>query len=526
MTPMPNPLESRSSTVLPWTGFGLACLLFGWLWLGYWDFWLDDAFITFRYARNLAEGLGPVYNPGERAEGYTSALWMLLTALPLSAPGGDGPALAAIKLSGLALGVWILFRCFTFPGSAGGSVRRWPVILLAADATFVANCGDGMETPLFMALALEWARALLRTPRGGSGLAAGLLTAALVWTRPEALPLLLLTPALVLATHGAGSPARLWLRGFAAAGVLPVTAHVAWRWHYYGLPLPTTYYAKASGALLPRLQSGLADLAHFGLGQHSGIPLALWLALGLAAAGLWLARGQRSSRVRTWYGALLGLIVFRVGFDVWAGSEAMGAYRFLAPALPPLFILADEGGRAIAGRLRAGRPAAALVAAGAALVLVLQISGHYERHRGRSAYQRGMENAHIALGHWLAERHPEHAVVAIGDAGAVPFFSRLGAIDLWGLNDATIAQLPGEYGDRPGTASYVLGRHPEVIVLWNLASFVAERPQGQIAGAQAFDRDLAAHPEFQRDYRFVRELTFRPRRGRLGGYYLDVFERR
>jgi hypothetical protein len=215
-----------------------------------------------------------------------------------------------------------------------------------------------------------------------------------------------------------------------------------------------------------------------------------------------------------------------VAFDVWSGSEIMGAYRFLAPALPPLFILADEGGRGVAGRLRAGRPAAALVAACAALALVLQIAGHYQRHRGRSNYQRGMEDAHIALGHWLAERHPERAVVALGDAGAVPFFSRLGVIDLWGLNDATIARLPGEYGDRPGTASYVLERRPEVIVLWNLASFVHDRPRGQIAGAQAFDRDLAAHPDFQQDYRFVREYTFRPRRGHLGGYYLDVFERR
>ena len=48
-----------------------------------WGFTVDDAFITFRYARNWAEGFGPTYNPGGGpAEGYTTFLWMLLMTLP------------------------------------------------------------------------------------------------------------------------------------------------------------------------------------------------------------------------------------------------------------------------------------------------------------------------------------------------------------------------------------------------------------------------------------------------------------
>jgi arabinofuranosyltransferase len=46
--------------------------------------WLtDDAFISFRYARNLVEGHGLVYNPGERVEGYSNFLWTLWCALGL-----------------------------------------------------------------------------------------------------------------------------------------------------------------------------------------------------------------------------------------------------------------------------------------------------------------------------------------------------------------------------------------------------------------------------------------------------------
>ncbi len=43
--------------------------------------WLiDDVFITFRYSENLARGAGPVFNPGEPVEGYTSFLWMAMLA--------------------------------------------------------------------------------------------------------------------------------------------------------------------------------------------------------------------------------------------------------------------------------------------------------------------------------------------------------------------------------------------------------------------------------------------------------------
>ena len=43
---------------------------------------IDDAYITFRYSRNLAEGLGPVWNAGDPVEGYTNFLWMLFGEEP------------------------------------------------------------------------------------------------------------------------------------------------------------------------------------------------------------------------------------------------------------------------------------------------------------------------------------------------------------------------------------------------------------------------------------------------------------
>ena len=67
--------------LLPWLA------LLGWLTSVGW-FITDDAFISFRYVRNLLDGHGLVFNPGEYVEGYTNFLWVLELAAIL-APAGD-----------------------------------------------------------------------------------------------------------------------------------------------------------------------------------------------------------------------------------------------------------------------------------------------------------------------------------------------------------------------------------------------------------------------------------------------------
>ena len=42
---------------------------------------IDDAYITYRYAMNVATGVGMVYNPGEAVLGTTTPLYTLLLAL-------------------------------------------------------------------------------------------------------------------------------------------------------------------------------------------------------------------------------------------------------------------------------------------------------------------------------------------------------------------------------------------------------------------------------------------------------------
>lgn len=77
-----------------------------------WGSSFDDAFITYRYAKNLLEGRGFVYNPGERHLGTTSPLYALLLAFfGLFYPDIPfwGSLLSLLALGGVAAFTYLLF---------------------------------------------------------------------------------------------------------------------------------------------------------------------------------------------------------------------------------------------------------------------------------------------------------------------------------------------------------------------------------------------------------------------------------
>ena len=72
-------------------------------------FRLDDAYIAYRYARNLGDGLGPVMNAGERVEGVSNLPWTALLGA-FSAAGLEPQALAPALswIAGFVVLWWIL----------------------------------------------------------------------------------------------------------------------------------------------------------------------------------------------------------------------------------------------------------------------------------------------------------------------------------------------------------------------------------------------------------------------------------
>src|SRR5262249_3101588 len=99
----------------------------------WWQYTIDDSYITLRHAQNLAAGYGPVFNPGERTEGSSSPLWVFLLGLSQwfhADPLVTAKAIGLASAIGLALLLFAtLRRCgceLLIAGSASLGVAALP----------------------------------------------------------------------------------------------------------------------------------------------------------------------------------------------------------------------------------------------------------------------------------------------------------------------------------------------------------------------------------------------------------------
>ena len=168
---------------LPWL------VLLGWMTPGAWSL-CKDAFISFRYARNLLEGHGLVFNPGEYIEGYSNFLWVLELAA-LWGVFGWRPEHTAMWLSvactggTLAAMLWWVAR---LPGLPQRRLVAWMAVgLVCSSATFaVWTTARGLETRQFtMCIVLAVVGLTLYPERRRALLGVSLSLAAAALTRPE-----------------------------------------------------------------------------------------------------------------------------------------------------------------------------------------------------------------------------------------------------------------------------------------------------------------------------------------------------
>ena len=329
---------------LPWLA------LLGWFSSVAW-FLCDDAFISFRYVRNLLDGHGLVFNPGEYVEGYSNFLWVLELAaiwgLSGVAPERAAPWLSVAFTAGtIAAMLWWVAR---LPLLRHRGLVAWMALgLVCASATFaVWTSGGGLETrqfTFFIVLAVM-CLSLYRDRRRGL-LAASLSLAAAALTRPEG-PLL---AALCfgwfviqrMADTGRLKPDWRRLIYLAAPFVILVGAHFLWRYAYYGEWLPNTYYAKH---VRPWYESGFRYL------WAAAIDTGLYLLVPLAAVAM--RNRWRASRDGIWALALL-LVGVHMAYVMRIGGDHF-EYRPLDFYWPLLAVPASMGIVHLGERIATGR---------------------------------------------------------------------------------------------------------------------------------------------------------------------------
>ena len=242
----------------------------------------DDSLISLQYARNVAQGLGFVFNPGERVEGFTNFLWVSLLALlhPLSDGSSAGFVHLATALSVLlaALDILLLYRL----GRLVWPRRLAPIVLMLGlcvfDNGYTVWAMQALESHLliFSMLAACWF--LWCEPSRWTGIGAALSLAAATMTRPDA--------ALFVAVLGVSElffafrSEKRWAAMLRVIAIFGVTAvifgvYFSWRYRYFGYLLPNTFYVKASGLRGEAIERGLRYLNDF-LRDRAYVPLLGW----------------------------------------------------------------------------------------------------------------------------------------------------------------------------------------------------------------------------------------------------------
>lgn len=313
-------------------GFAIAILLFGLVLRALALFAgrrpVDDAYITLRYAFNIAHSGAWFFNaPGEEAQGASSLLWTLVLA-PFSRALSPGDPNAITLLAGLGIALQLSAIAYLLiRGARETGALRWQALglalLVAISPTALDQAASGMESSLVLLLlsVVAMSRPLSTT----WSLALGLLPLA----RPEAAVTLVLPIAgivLFAAYRERRIREALVSIGFMALSASVVLATAAWL--RGGSPIPTTLHAKnATYDLLcgapDRLTSFIAELsalsgiAMAGDGSLLRQGLGLLLAIGVAVAGIDLVRRSRRADDAAWLFAWLACVAFQAFAVKW-----------------------------------------------------------------------------------------------------------------------------------------------------------------------------------------------------------------
>ncbi len=480
----------------------------------FYRFLCDDAFISFRYARNLAEGHGLVFNPGfERVEGYTNFLWVVVLAL-FDFCGAKPEHVAPVLSILLTVAMWGLVARAAWRWIPDGPWRfavLLPTAWLAVTRSVAVWSTSGLETRLFEVLVvagvfrlIDDVAASVDSERRRLPFAAVYLALAAL-TRPDGM----LIGGAAMATAAVILAARRKLRvGDLAAHALVfcaiVGAHLLFRYAYYGDWVPNTYYAKVGGRAW--WEMGTAYLACFAL------EYAVWLWLPFLFAGV---RGFLTGRRAEAPLLIAAAVVPHVLYVASIGGDHF-EFRPVDLYFPFLFVLMGRGAAALCDglwpRLAVGIYAA-VVAAG---LIAIPWQSHRQFTKEYAVGFPGLSTArtnlgfldpasdplyrwpivrHLALAHrdllrgitsrLVGIRQEEHALflatvvpegrrlrtlvgegvlpedthLAISAVGAIPYYSNLRVLDRLGLTDAAVARsAPGEFRvmahDRHATFEY------------------------------------------------------------------------
>ncbi|MEA4907633.1 MAG: hypothetical protein VB089_08435 [Anaerolineaceae bacterium] len=458
---------------------------------------VDDAYITFRYARNILNGSGFVYNPGEHVLGTTTPLYtglMALLALPAGGPQAPFPLLA-LGVNALAdaitcLLLWDMGRRLFAPRVGMAAALLWAVAPFSV--TFAIG---GLETSLYVCLltGAAWAHMTGRRTLAAACAALAILT------RPDALLLVgLLALDRAYLAWRRQEPLRL---AELATFSLPLAAWGIFATLYYGSPLPhsvaaklAVYHLSAGEALVRLLQHYATPFFEYELFGPAGTAVGLILYPFLFWIG---ARKARRAIPR-----LLPFILYPwVYLIIFSLANPLIFRWYLTPPLPAYFFFillgADTLLRQVLPRLLPGAAGQTAVSLLVLIALPLGFSlSQWERLPDHGPQRPAPKMAWIKLellyqqvAREIAPQMDGETVLAAGDVGVLGYYTPARILDTVGLNSPEAL----EY--------YPIDPQAYVINYAIPAGMVVNQQPGWLVFLEVYGRrTLLADPAFQSGY--------------------------
>jgi hypothetical protein len=478
---------------------------------------LDDAMITIKFDKNLADGFGLVHNLGDgHVQGFTSAL-SVLVPMPgeLIWHGGGFFVIRLVSLACFALAAIYAYRIACEFG-----LGRWPIAFvlayLALDQNQVFYGVAGMETQIAVGVLLAGMYYVLVEDYPKSGVALGLA----VLARPDFV--LWVAPAyvfLIIRNH------RQALRAAAISAAI-VAPWLIFTWAYYGSPIPNTVDAKDT-AFVPdfpglthpgawasflgdQLSANVHDWKLFAPFWEDGFlthaPLAYGAAKGIAliVAALAIVGAVSTLRRASWLPAIAYVLLFAAykvvyltfGYFEWYGGPAVAVLVLMAA------IGLDRVCRWVSAAAPGGfRPAVVAVVPALLLALVYAWPLPY-RTVVEARVQHDIENqVRDPLGRYLGDAVRPGESITSESAGYVGYYSNGTLYDYPGLESKTVVRLLRKARDN-GAAAHPLTRvsSPQGIVALLRPDWIVLRP------SEAFAL-LSWYPAVARQYGEVRRFS-------------------
>lgn len=401
----------------------------------------DDAFISFRYAKNLVEYNNFSWNADDiiKIEGYTNFLWTCLLAGGLKL--GIDPVVSSTIL-GLCFGIGTLLITYQL-GKLVFNDHRYAllcIIFLATNYTFSAYMTGGLETQmqtfLISCSVLMMARATFReTPAKANLFLVGIFTALAILTRLDSALLcgifILYFIFILLKKQNYRIstviiPALIILIPI----LLMVLPWLIWKWGYYGELLPNSFYLKGTTFSLNVIKAGLGYVGSF-FATYYFIPFVVILLIH--------AKQVVSEKI---------LAAFAIVITIWilyiikVGGDFM-EYRFFVPILPFIMMLFAWSILQInVSWIKAVMIVTVLAGSMSHAFLFTEFWGIQSIKTLRndvSANKPNWRKAGITLGE-LFHKNGIDISIATPAAGAIPYYSGLKTIDMLGVNDRWIAR--------------------------------------------------------------------------------------